>query len=54
MNITEISEILGVSRTTVSRIVNERGTVTPEMALRLTRAFDTTQTPSWNSVASVS
>lgn len=33
---------LGVSRKTVSKIVNERGDVTPDMALRLARAFRTT------------
>lgn len=32
---------LGVSRKTVSKIVNERGDVTPEMALRLSRTFRT-------------
>jgi len=34
--------ILGVSRKTISKIVNENGAVTPEMALRLSRSFDTT------------
>ena len=33
---------LGVSRKTLSKIINERGTITPDMALRLSRAFDTT------------
>lgn len=33
---------LGVSRKTLSKILNERGAVTPEMALRLSRAFRTT------------
>lgn len=33
---------LGVSRKTVSMIVNERGGVTPDMALRLAKAFRTT------------
>ena len=33
---------LGISRKTLSKILNERGTVTPDMALRLSRAFDTT------------
>ena len=32
---------LMVSRKTVSKIVNERGAVTPEMALRLSKAFRT-------------
>ena len=37
-----LAEILGVSRKTVSKIVNERGAITPDMALRLSRAFSTT------------
>ncbi len=37
----QLAECIGVSRKTVSRIVNGRGSVTPEMALRLSRAFDT-------------
>jgi len=42
LSLTELAEILGVSRKTVSKIVNERGAITPDMALRLSRAFDTT------------
>ena len=42
LTITELSAILGVSRQTLSRIVNERGSITPDLALRLSRAFDTT------------
>ena len=42
ITITEMSSILGVSRKTLSKIINERGAVTPDMALRLSRAFDTT------------
>ncbi|MBE9582327.1 MAG: HigA family addiction module antidote protein [Proteobacteria bacterium] len=38
----DMASILGVSRKTLSKIVNERGSVTPDMALRLSRAFDTT------------
>jgi addiction module HigA family antidote len=33
---------LGVSRKTLSKIVNERGAVTPDMALRLAQALHTT------------
>ena len=40
--ISQAAEALGVSRKTISKIVNERGGVTPEMALRLARAFSTT------------
>lgn len=37
-----MASTLGVSRKTLSKIINERGSITPEMALRLSRAFDTT------------
>jgi addiction module HigA family antidote len=44
LNITiqETAATLGVSRKTLSKIINERGAITPDMALRLSRAFDTT------------
>ena len=42
ISITDLAKILGVSRKTVSKVVNERGAITPDMALRLSRAFDTT------------
>lgn len=42
MSISEVALALGVSRKTLSKIVNEHGAVTPEMALRLARAFKTT------------
>ena len=41
-SLTELARILGVSRKTISKIVNERGAVTADMALRLSRAFNTT------------
>ena len=41
MTITDLADILRVSRKTVSKIINERGSITPDMALRLSRAFDT-------------
>ncbi len=41
ITIKDMSAILGVSRKTLSKIVNERGSITPGMALRLSRAFDT-------------
>ena len=40
--LTELARVLGVSRKTISKIVNERGAITPDMALRLSRAFNTT------------
>lgn len=42
LTINELASVLGVSRKTLSKIINERGSVTPDMALRLSRAFDTT------------
>ncbi len=42
LSISNLSSTLGVSRKTLSKIVNERGSVTPDMALRLSKAFDTT------------
>ncbi len=41
LTITELSETLGVSRKTLSKIVNEKASVTPAMALKLSMAFDT-------------
>lgn len=42
LTITRLAKVLNVSRKAVSSIVNERKGVTPEMALRLSRAFNTT------------
>ena len=39
---TSLAASLGVSRKTLSTIINERAGVTPDMALRLSRAFSTT------------
>lgn len=41
MKIAELATVLGVSRKTVSKLANERGSITPDMALRLSRAFGT-------------
>ena len=41
LTISQVADEIGVSRKTLSKIVNERGAVTPEMALRLSKAFDT-------------
>ena len=41
MTIKDMADILGVSRKTLSKIINERGSITPDMSLRLSRAFDT-------------
>ncbi len=41
LTVTEAARSLGVSRKTLSSIVNARGGVSPEMAIRLSIAFDT-------------
>ena len=42
ITIKDMAATLGVSRKTLSKIINERGAITPDMALRLSRALDTT------------
>jgi addiction module HigA family antidote len=42
ISVTDMAMKLGVSRKTLSKILNEKGSITPDMALRLARAFDTT------------
>ena len=42
LSVSSAATALGVSRKTVSKIVNERGDITPDMALRLAKAFRTT------------
>ena len=42
LTVSELAKILGVSRKTVSKIINERGSISADMALRLSRAFNTT------------
>jgi addiction module HigA family antidote len=37
-----VAKALGISRKTISKLLNERGAVTAEMALRLSIAFKTT------------
>lgn len=44
---TQLAEALGVSRKAISAIVNERKSVTPEMALRFSRAFPNTAPEFW-------
>ena len=44
---TKLAETLGVSRKAISQIVNERKSVTPEMALRLSRAFPNSSAEFW-------
>ena len=42
LSVTRAAEALGVSRKTLSAILNGRAGISPEMALRLSLAFDTT------------
>src|SRR5271154_6586247 len=42
LTITEVARSLGVSRKTLSAILNGRAGISPEMAVRLSIAFDTT------------
>ena len=42
LTVTEAATKLGVARKTLSQLVNTHAGVSPEMALRLAKAFDTT------------
>jgi addiction module HigA family antidote len=42
LNVTEGAAALGVTRTTPSRIVNGKASISPEMAVRLSKAFGST------------
>lgn len=42
LTVTGAAEALGVSRKTLSAILNCRAGISPEMAIRLAKAFDTT------------
>jgi addiction module HigA family antidote len=42
LSVTEAARALGVSRTTLSSLLNGRAGISPEMAVRLSIAFDTT------------
>ena len=41
LSVTDAAEALGVSRKTLSSILNGRSGISPEMALRLSKAFNT-------------
>ena len=42
LTVSKLAKSLGVSRKTLSKIVNEHGSISPDMALRLSKAFSTT------------
>lgn len=39
MSVSEFAAYIGVARGTLSRVLNERAAVTPEMSIRITQAF---------------
>jgi addiction module HigA family antidote len=43
LSVTAGAKILGVSRQTLNKIVNGKSGITPEMAIRLTKAFGSTE-----------
>ena len=46
LSVTEAAKALGVSRNTLSKVLNGHAGISPEMAIRLSIAFDTTS-ESW-------
>ena len=42
LSVSEGAKALGVSRTTLSRLINGRAGISPEMAIRLSKAFGST------------
>jgi addiction module HigA family antidote len=42
MTVTEAARLLGVNRNTLNNLVNERSGISPEMAVRLSKAFGST------------
>jgi len=47
LTITDVSKHLNVSRKTLSKVLNARGSVTPEMALRLELVFEKPSAEHW-------
>ena len=47
LTITDVASHLGVSRKTLSKVLNARGSVTPEMAVRLEIAFGKPSADHW-------
>jgi addiction module HigA family antidote len=50
LTVSEVAEGLGTTRKTLSAIINERQSVTPEMAVRLGAAFPHTSAEFWLTV----
>lgn len=47
LTITDVAKHLNISRKTLSKVLNGRGAVTPEMALRLELAFNRPSADHW-------
>ena len=47
LTVTDVSKHLNVSRKTLSKVLNGRGSITPEMALRLELAFKKPSADHW-------
>ncbi len=47
LTITDVAKHLGVSRKTLSKVLNAKGSVTPEMAVRLELAFSKPSADHW-------
>ena len=42
LSVTQAAEGLGIARSTLSKVINERAAISPEMAVKLSEAFGTT------------
>ena len=42
LSVTHAAQVLGVTRPTVSKLINGRASISPEMAVRLAKAFGST------------
>ncbi len=42
LSVTEAAKVLGVTRQTLNNLVNEKAAISPEMAIRLEKAFGST------------
>lgn len=47
LTITDVAKYLGVSRKTLSKVVNANGSITPEMAIRLELVFNKPSADHW-------
>lgn len=47
LTVTDVSEHLNISRKTLSKVLNARGSITPEMAMRLELAFKKPTADHW-------